>query len=43
MVSQCGFAGLTAMGNIQKPIVGNLLIPGMITVVLPLMEVYQYL
>ena len=43
MISQCGFAGLTTMGNIEKPIMANMLIPGMITAVLPLMEVCQNL
>ena len=43
VISQSGFAGLTTTGNIEKPILGNELIPGMITVVLPLMEVCQYL
>ena len=43
VISQCGFVGLTTMGNIEKPIMGNMLIPGMITVVLPLMEVCQHL
>lgn len=43
MISQCGFAELTTMGNIEKAIMGNMLIPRMVTVVLPLMEVCQYL
>ena len=43
VISQSGFAGFSTMGNIEKPIMGNTLIPGMITVVFPLMEVCQYL
>ena len=43
VISQSGFAGFSTMGNIEKTIMGNTLIPGMITVVLPLMEVCQYL
>ena len=35
MISIMEFAGLTTMGNIEKPIIGNRLIPGMVTVVLP--------
>jgi len=43
VISQCGFAELTTMGNIEKAIMGNMLIPRMTTVILPLMEVCQYL